>query len=77
MNGKPIAAVDSRTNEIRKLTARIVNRDILPNERALWRGWRDGDRLSRGAPCSRSARPDRVVSLANGSRAHPRERSEA
>src|SRR5208282_5846988 len=28
--------------EIRALTAQIVNRDILPNERKLWAGWRDG-----------------------------------
>ena len=29
-------------NEIRELTARIVNKDILPNERVLWAEWRDG-----------------------------------
>ena len=36
MNVKPIAALSPRINEIRELTARIVNRDILPNERKLW-----------------------------------------
>jgi len=42
MNVKPIPALDPRINEIRALTAQIVNRDILPNERKLWAGWRDG-----------------------------------
>ena len=42
MNVKPIAALDPRINEIRALTAQIVNRDILPNEGKLWAGWRDG-----------------------------------
>jgi len=36
MNVKPIATLDPRVNEIRTLTAQIVNRDILPNERKLW-----------------------------------------
>src|SRR4029077_1770595 len=42
MNVKPIPALDPRINEIRALTAQIVNREILPNERKLWAGWRDG-----------------------------------
>ncbi|MFI4933742.1 MAG: acyl-CoA dehydrogenase family protein [Caulobacterales bacterium] len=42
MNVKPIATLDPRINEIRDLTARIVNRDILPNERTLGAGWRHG-----------------------------------
>ena len=42
MNVKPIPTLDPRINEIRALTAQIVNRDILPNERKLWAGWRDG-----------------------------------
>jgi acyl-CoA dehydrogenase len=42
MNVKPIPTLDPRINEIRALTAQIVNRDILPNERKLWEGWRDG-----------------------------------
>jgi acyl-CoA dehydrogenase len=41
MNVKPIAALDPRINEIRELTARIINREILPNERKLWVGSRD------------------------------------
>ena len=36
MNVKPIPALDPRINEIRALTAQIVNREILPNERKLW-----------------------------------------
>jgi acyl-CoA dehydrogenase len=42
MNVKPIPTLDPRINEIRALTARIVNRDILPNERKLWVGRQDG-----------------------------------
>ncbi len=42
MNVKPIPTLDSRINEIRALTAQIVNRDILPNEGKLMAGWRDG-----------------------------------
>ena len=42
MNVKPIPTLDPRINEIRALTAQIVNRDILPNERKLWAEWRDG-----------------------------------
>ena len=40
MNVKPIPTLDPHTNEIRELTARIVNKEILPNERKLWAGWR-------------------------------------
>ena len=36
MNVKPIPTLDPRINEIRTLTAQIVNREILPNERKLW-----------------------------------------
>ncbi len=42
MNVKPVPTLDPRINEIRMLTAQIINRDILPNERKLWAGWRDG-----------------------------------
>ena len=42
MNVKPIPTLDARVNEIRELTARIVNRDILPHERVLWVGRRSG-----------------------------------
>jgi acyl-CoA dehydrogenase len=42
MNVKPIPALDPRINEIRALTAQIVNREILPNESKLWAGVRDG-----------------------------------
>ena len=42
MNVKPIPTLDSRINEIRDLTARIVNREILPHERELAAGWRHG-----------------------------------
>ena len=36
MNVKPVPTLDPRINEIRTLTARIVNEHILPNERKLW-----------------------------------------
>jgi acyl-CoA dehydrogenase len=36
MNVKPVAALDARINEIRLLTARVVNEEILPNEHKLW-----------------------------------------
>lgn len=48
MNVNPIPTLDPRINEIRALTARIVNKEILPNERVLAAGWRedagDGER---------------------------------
>jgi acyl-CoA dehydrogenase len=50
MNVNPIATLNDRINEIRMLTARIVNREILPRERELW-AWRsDGsaDEAARG-----------------------------
>jgi acyl-CoA dehydrogenase len=36
MNVKPVATLDPRINEIRTLTAQIVNNEILPHERKLW-----------------------------------------
>ncbi|HXY44031.1 MAG TPA: acyl-CoA dehydrogenase family protein [Acidimicrobiales bacterium] len=36
MNVQPIPTVSERINEIRALTAEIVNREILPNENLLW-----------------------------------------
>ena len=42
MNVKPIPTLDPRINEIRTLTAQIVNREILPNERKLWVAGSDG-----------------------------------
>jgi acyl-CoA dehydrogenase len=42
MNVKPVPTLDARINEIRALTAQIVNRDILPNERKLWVARSDG-----------------------------------
>jgi acyl-CoA dehydrogenase len=42
MNVQPIPALDDRINEIRELTAKIVNKEILPNENALWSWRRDG-----------------------------------
>jgi acyl-CoA dehydrogenase len=36
MNVQPIPTMSERVNEIRGLTAEIVNREILPNENLLW-----------------------------------------
>ena len=41
MNVQSIASLPDRINEIRLLTAKIVNEEILPNENKLWR-WRRG-----------------------------------
>ncbi len=42
MNVQSIAALPDRINQIRLLTAEIVNKEILPNENTLWRYHRDG-----------------------------------
>ncbi len=39
MNVQPIPTLSDRINQIRHLTAEIVNREILPNENRLW-AWR-------------------------------------
>jgi hypothetical protein len=36
MNVQPVPTLDEQTNEIRSLTAEIVNKEILPNENYLW-----------------------------------------
>ena len=36
MNVQPIPSVSDRVNEVRALTAQIVNQEILPNENLLW-----------------------------------------
>jgi acyl-CoA dehydrogenase len=46
MNVDPIPTVSERINEIRGLTARIVNEEILPNENMLWAARIDGQRLT-------------------------------
>jgi len=42
MNVQPIPSLPDRINQIRLLTAEIVNREILPNENRLWRWYADG-----------------------------------
>jgi acyl-CoA dehydrogenase len=42
MNVQPISHLSDRVNQIRILTAEIVNREILPNEHKLWAWRRDG-----------------------------------
>ena len=43
MNVRPIPTVSDRINQIRELTARIVNEEILPHEKELWVGRRGGE----------------------------------
>ena len=42
MNVQPVANLPDRINQIRLLTAEIVNREILPHENQLWAWRRDG-----------------------------------
>ena len=42
MNVQPIAGACDRINQIRLLTAEIVNKEILPVEHELWAWRRDG-----------------------------------
>jgi len=42
MNVQPIPTLSDRINQIRMLTAEIVNKEILPNENRLWHVRRDG-----------------------------------
>jgi acyl-CoA dehydrogenase len=46
MNVQPIPTASERINEIRALTAEIVNREILPNENMLWAEHRPGTNLT-------------------------------
>ncbi len=45
MNVQPIPTISDRINEIRRLTAMIVNKEILPNENMLW-AWRTDGRIT-------------------------------
>ena len=45
MNVQPISTVSERVNEIRRLTALIVNKEILPYENMLW-SWRTDGRIT-------------------------------
>jgi len=42
MNVQSIASLPDKINQIRLLTAEIINNEILPNENTLWRWRRDG-----------------------------------
>ena len=46
MNVEPIPTASDRINELRMLTAEIVNREILPNENMLWAEHRSAVTLS-------------------------------
>ena len=42
MNVQAIPSLSDRVNQIRMMTAKIVNNEILPNENQLWATRRDG-----------------------------------
>ena len=44
MNVQPVPTLNERINEVRSLTAQIVNKEILPNESVLW-AWRTDGRF--------------------------------
>ena len=46
MNVQPLPGASERVNEIRSLTAQIVNREILPNENLIWAEHRAGTHLA-------------------------------
>jgi acyl-CoA dehydrogenase len=63
MNVQPIPALNDRVNQIRLLTAEIINKEILPNENRLW-AWRtdgtiDEDRIAQARELRRNIQ-DRV-----------------
>ncbi|HUF52908.1 MAG TPA: acyl-CoA dehydrogenase family protein [Dehalococcoidia bacterium] len=45
MTVQPVPTLSERINEIRTLTASIVNKEILPNENVLW-AWRSSERVT-------------------------------
>ena len=59
MNVQPIPTLNERINEIRSLTADIVNKEILPHENELW-GWRSNGDAEEGA----RAQANFIVSMA-------------
>ena len=78
MNVRPIPTASDRINQIRELTARIVNHEILPHENDLWVGRRGGEateasrrrahELRAGVRESRSPRGPRSSSCGRRSR---------
>jgi acyl-CoA dehydrogenase len=58
MNVQTIGSLSDRVNEIRLQTAEIVNREILPNENALWRWRADGDTADEDRRRAREIRSD-------------------
>jgi len=58
MNVQPIPTASDRINEIRHLTAEIVNKEILPNENTLWAWRRDGRVTEREIEDARRLRED-------------------
>jgi acyl-CoA dehydrogenase len=59
MNVHPIPAVPDRINEIRLLTASIVNKEILPYENMLW-AWRTDKRVTESDLQEARARRDEI-----------------
>ena len=70
MNVQAIPNLSDRINQIRLLTAEIVNREILPNENKLWVWGKEGvsedeawDLMVGSVPLGRGADPDEVAQL--------------
>ncbi len=58
MNVQSIASLPDKINQIRLLTAKIINDEILPNENRLWRWRRDGDVSDEERASARTLRED-------------------
>jgi acyl-CoA dehydrogenase len=58
MNVQAISTLSDRINQIRLLTAEIVNREILPNEHRLWVVGRDGQVADSDRKIARELRSD-------------------
>ena len=58
MNVQAISSLPDKINQIRLLTAEIINKEILPNENKLWRTHRDGDVSEQEKQTARELRRD-------------------
>jgi acyl-CoA dehydrogenase len=63
MNVQSIASLPDKINQIRLLTAKIINDEILPNENRLWRWRRDGDASDEERARARMLREDIKVKV--------------
>ncbi|HEY5640746.1 MAG TPA: acyl-CoA dehydrogenase family protein, partial [Dehalococcoidia bacterium] len=59
MNVQPIPTLSERINEIRSLTAQIVNKEILPYENELW-SWRTDEELQESGRAQARERREQI-----------------